>query len=215
MSIDTKAKMKVGEFSRRGESRGAKATEALDHDVEPEGQLVPFGILDVVSGLLTIVFGTSYETSDFIVDCLQKWWDDNKVRYAHIREFVINLDNGPDVSSHRTQFMKRMVEFAEHNNLEISLVYYHPYHRKYNPIERCWGILENHWNGTLLDSTETVLKWASTMTWKGISPIIQLLDKAYEKGLSIAKKAFRKIEERFHRDELLPKYRVRIQPTPT
>ena len=215
VSIDTKAKVKVGEFSRRGESRGAKATEAFDHDVEPEGQLVPFGILDVVFGLLTIVFGTSHETSDFIADCLQKWWDDNKVRYAHIRELVINLDNGPDVSSHRTQFMKRMVEFAEHNNIEVSLVYYPPYHSKYNPIERCWGILENHWNGTLLDSTDTVLKWASTMTWKGISPIIQLLDKAYEKGVSIAKKAFRKIEERLHRNEVLPKYLVRIQPTPT
>jgi len=83
--------------------------------------------------------------------------------------------------------MKRMVEFADHNNLEIVLVYYPPYHSKYNPIERCWGILENHWNGTLLDSTQTVLEWASTMTWKGISPIIHLLDKVYEKGVSIAK----------------------------
>jgi transposase len=27
-------------------------------------------------------------------------------------------------------------------------VYYPPYHSKYNLIERCWGILENHWNGT-------------------------------------------------------------------
>jgi transposase len=30
-----------------------------------------------------------------------------------------------------------------------------PDHSKYNPIERCWGILENHWNGTLLAS-----KWS-------------------------------------------------------
>src|SRR5262245_2149031 len=31
--------------------------------------------------------------------------------------------------------------------LTVRLAYYPPYHSKYNPIERCWGILENHWNG--------------------------------------------------------------------
>lgn len=214
VSIDTKAKVNVGEFSGRGELRGTKATQALNHDVQPEKKLVPFGILDVVAGLLTIIFGTFHETSDFIVDCLQQWWDENKDGYAHIHQLVINLDSGPDVSSGRTQFMKRMVEFAEHNNLEIVLVYYPPYHSKYNPIERCWGILENHWNGTLLDSTPAVLEWASTMAWKGISPIIHLLDKVYEKGVSISKKAFKKFEDRFRRDELLSRYCVRIQPKP-
>ena len=44
------------------------------------------------------------------------------------------------------------------------MAYYPPYHSKYNLIERCWGILENHWNGTLLKSIETVLRWAKTMT---------------------------------------------------
>jgi transposase len=42
--------------------------------------------------------------------------------------------------------MKRMIEFADKNNLEILLVYYPPYHSKYNPIERCWGILEKGLN---------------------------------------------------------------------
>lgn len=212
ISIDTKAKVNVGEFSRKGESRGAKALQALDHDMNPEKKMVPFGILDVLAGLATIIFGTSYETSDFIADCLQRWWDDNKEHYAHICELVINLDNGPDISSRRTQFMKRMVEFANNNNLEIVLVYYPPYHSKYNPIERCWGILETHWNGALLDSVQTVLEWARTMTWKGVSPIVHLLDKTYKKGQTIAKKAFKEIDARLNRDEVLPKYCVRIQP---
>ena len=78
--------------------------------------------------------------------------------------------------------MKRMVEFAEQNDLEVVLVYYPPYHSKYNPIERCWGILEEHWNGTLLNTIDTVLEWAKTMTWKGIKPVVKLCDKIYEKG---------------------------------
>jgi hypothetical protein len=166
----------------------------------------------VLGGLLTIIFGTSRETSDFIADCLQQWWDANGERYAHIRQLVINLDNGPENSSFRTQFMQRMVEFADDNGLEIVLVYYPPYHSKYNPIERCWGILENHWNGTLLDSAGTVLHWAATMTWKGVRPVVELLERTYEKGVRIAKKAFRAVAQRLQRDEALPKYCVRITP---
>jgi hypothetical protein len=212
ISIDTKAKLNVGEFSRGGQARGQEATEALDHDMRPQQKLVPFGILEVLSGLLTILFGDSRETSDFIVDCLQQWWDSSKERYGHIRQLVIDLDNGPEIASNRTQFMKRIVEFADSNNLEIVLVYYPPYHSKYNPIERCWGILEMHWNGTLLDSVGTVLEWARTMTWKATRPIVNLLNKTYETGVRLAKKAFKLIEARLQRDGALPKYCVRIQP---
>jgi transposase len=52
---------------------------------------------------------------------------------------VIYLDNGPRNSGSRTQFLKRMIEFADWSGLEIRLVYYPPYHSKYNPIERCWS----------------------------------------------------------------------------
>jgi len=165
-----------------------------------------------MGGLLTIVMGTSRETSDFIADCLQQWWDTNKHRFAHIRQLVINLDNGPQNSSFRTQFMKRLVEFSDRNDLEIVLVYYPPYHSKYNPIERCWGILEEHWNGTLLNTVDAVLQWARTMTWKGVHPIVELLDQAYEKGVRLTKKAFQEFEDRLQRDESLPKYCVTIQP---
>jgi hypothetical protein len=212
ISIDTKAKVNVGEFSRGGEARGQQATEALDHDLHPEQKLVPFGILEVLGGLVTITFGTSRETSDFIADCLQQWWDSSKERYGHIRQLVINLDNGPEIASKRTQFMKRLVEFADRNNLEMVLVYYPPYHSKYNPIERCWGILERHWNGSLLDSVATVLAWAGTMTWKAIHPIVHLLKATYATGVRLAKQAFQLIETRLQRDEALPKYCVRIQP---
>lgn len=212
ISFDAKAILKVGDFSRGGQSRGKEATKACDHDMDVKEKLIPFGILDVLGCVLTIIFGTSRQTSDFIADCLQQWWDTNTDHYAHIRQLVINLDNGPENSSFRTQFMKRMVEFADRNNLEVVLVYYPPYHSKYNPIERCWGILEEHWNGALLNTRDTVLEWARTMTWKGVRPIVALLDRVYEKGVRIAKKAFQKIEERLKRDESLPKYSVTIQP---
>jgi transposase len=50
-----------------------------------------------------------------------------------------------------------MVVFSERENVEVQLVYYPPYHSKYNPVERLWGVLENHWRGELIDSVQKAL----------------------------------------------------------
>ncbi|TRU33540.1 MAG: hypothetical protein EWV50_11835 [Microcystis aeruginosa Ma_MB_F_20061100_S20] len=57
---------------------------------------------------------------------------------------LIDLDGGAATRSNRTQFIKRMVEFAQKTQWQIRLIYYPPYHSKYNPIERCWAVLENY-----------------------------------------------------------------------
>jgi hypothetical protein len=170
--------------------------------------------LNVTTGLLTIIIGTSHQTSDFIVDCLAQWWEANKAQHPNARRLVINLDNGPENSSVRSQFMNRLVKFSDDTGLEVQLVYYPPYHSKYNLIERCWGILENHWSGTLLNSVTTVVEWARTMTWKGVHPVVSLLEKTYNTGVRIAKTAFKAIESRLQRDKDLPKYGVLIPPQP-
>jgi hypothetical protein len=105
-----------------------------------------------------------------------------------------------------------MVEFTEQIGKPIQLLYYPPYHSKYNPIERCWGILELHWNGTKLINVETMLAWAQSMTWKGLEPVIQLSQKVYEKGISLTKKAMRAIEKKLERNPLLPKWDILIKP---
>src|SRR5689334_9824479 len=68
ISMDAKAKVDVGDFSRDGESRAAEAPRAWDHDTQAKTKLVPYGLLNVTTGVLTIIIGTSGETSDFIVD---------------------------------------------------------------------------------------------------------------------------------------------------
>ena len=75
-----------------------------------------------------------------------------------------------------------------------------------------WGILENHWNGTLLTCRETAIEWAKTMTWKEISPLVKLLDKVFETGAKVTKKAFQAFQARLNRNSLLPKWDVLIKP---
>ena len=73
--------------------------------------------------------------------------------------------------------------------LAVRLAYYPPYHSKDNPVERCWGLLEQHWNGTLLDALDTALQFAATMTWKGARPTVTLVTTAYERGVALTKEA--------------------------
>jgi hypothetical protein len=93
---------------------------------------------------LNLVFGTSRDTSDFVADCLEPWWTHRHAAHPGVRRLLINLDNGPEIGSSRTQFMKRLVDFSDRHQLTLKLACYPPYHSKYNRIERCRGILENH-----------------------------------------------------------------------
>ncbi|WP_287698079.1 hypothetical protein [Accumulibacter sp.] len=90
-----------------------------------------------------------------------------------------------------------------------------PYHSKYNPGERCWGILERHWNGAKLTDTQTMLEWAKSMTWKGVHPVVQLSRTAYEKGVTVAKDAMQAVASRLERNPLLAKWDILIRPAQT
>jgi hypothetical protein len=206
--------VKIGEFSRGGVARGRKSVRAADHDMHPQAVLAPAGILEVGRDQLNVVFGTSRDTSDFVADCLELWWTNRRTVYPGVRWLSIDLDNGPEIGSSRTQFMKRMVEFSDRHQLTLELAYYPPYHSKYNLIERCWGILENHWNGALLTSVRTALEWAKTMTWRGVSPLVHLLDRVYETGVRLSPRLFRPIAARLERSASLPKWSLVIRPRP-
>lgn len=146
ISIDTKATVHVGEYSRRGRSRGLEAVKALDHDLCMQEKLVPpGGILEPVAGKPFLFFGTNYKTSDFMVDGLLLRWQHRKPELQGLKQLVINLDNGPECNGRRSQFLQRMTEFADLTGLCVRLVYYPPYHSKYNAIERDW---KNHGTAT-------------------------------------------------------------------
>jgi transposase len=163
-----------------------------------------------------LTFGSSAKTSDFIVDALQAWWEQRPDAPCDgLSRLQIKVDNGPESSGRRTQFLHRMVQFADTIGIPIQLLYYPPYHSKYNPIERCWGILEQHWNGTRLTDVETMLEWAKTMTWKGLNPVVQLSRTVYEKGVSLTKAAMREVEARLRRNPQLPKWDILILPAQT
>ena len=194
----------------RTDSEG-KVPQAWDHDPPAKEKLVPFGVLILLTGALTLIFGL-HETSDFWGDCLRMWWTSVKDQFPKVRRLTIYLDNGPKNSGTRTQFLKRMIEFADWSGLEIHLVYYPPYHSKYNRIERCWSSLQQKWNGVLLTCWGIVKACAQRMTWKGQHPTVMKLDGDYPIGVIVPKKEMMELNKRLERSETLAKYDILIQP---
>jgi hypothetical protein len=209
--MDCKATVKLGPFSRGGQTR--EESKASDHDFGHCGQYIPCGILDEDTAQLSMTFGSSTKTSDFIVDTLTAWWQGlSSQEQDGIERVQLKMDNGPESSGVRTQFLHRMVEWVDTIGKPIQLLYYPPYHSKYNPIERCWGILELHWNGTQLRDEQTMVEWAKSMTWKGINPIVTLSHKVYATGVTLSKTAMRAVEARLERNPRLPKWDILIHP---
>jgi hypothetical protein len=214
ISVDTKATVNIGEYSRYGRSRGLEPVKALDHDMRMKKKFIPGGILEPVSGKAFLFFTGSYKTSDFMVDGFLLWWHERKpeLELSNLKCLVINMDNGPECSGRRTQFLLRMTEFADETGLIIRLVYYPPYHSWYNAIERYQAGLEKSWNGYLLDTEETVLNRAADFVWKGLNATVHILKTSYEKGIKVCGKEKTKMEERLQRSERLPLYDITIIP---
>lgn len=210
VSVDAKATINLGLFARGGYNR--LTVKALDHDFAPDGKVTPVGVFLPQYDELFLFLTQSPVTADLIVDCIHDTWIMISDRFPQVRTLHLNLDNGPESHSRRTQFMYRLTELADVFGLTLDLAYYPPYHSKYNPIERVWGVLEQHWNGSLLDTLDTVRYFAQTMTYNGVRPVVDLVVTAYHTGVKLSQKAMTKLEERFQRFPGLEKYFVRITP---
>ncbi|NEP20441.1 MAG: transposase [Leptolyngbya sp. SIO4C1] len=121
LSIDSKAKVKLGNLSRGGQDRRQRAPQADDHDTEWHSVLLPFGILNMQTDELAIYMSQSAETPDFIVDWLEHWWATNQADYPEIKTLAIDLDSGSATRSDRTQFIKRMVSFSRDSGLVLDV----------------------------------------------------------------------------------------------
>jgi transposase len=209
-SRDAQATVWVGDDSRGGQSR--VTVKAADHDFQPDAKLTPFGIFLPEHDELLLDFTASKLTRDFRVDCRIDGWVTLRERFPQVTTLRLNLDNGPENHSRRTQFMKRITELVDSFAVTVELAYYPPYHSQYNPIERVWGGLEKHWNGSRLDTCATVLPFAQTMTFRGRLPLVQWLNKVYPTGVRLTQKQMALLEPRFERLPGLAKWFVRIVP---
>jgi predicted ArsR family transcriptional regulator len=209
LSLDAKATVGLGPYSRCGKTRAN--VDAQDHDYI-DNHVTPFGIFNVKDKTTALYFTKSKITADFIVDMLEDYWL-TYIADGEKHELVLNCDNGPECNSSRTQFMNRIFDFSIKYDVTIRLAYYPPYHSKYNPIERVWGVLEQHWGGSLLLNVDYAINFAKSMTYAGNHPDVKLIETEYETGVRLSKKEMNVLNTAFQREPGLEKYFVTIEPS--
>ncbi len=74
--------------------------------------------------------------------------------------------------------------------------------------------MEQHWYGDVLDTVETVVKFAQTMSWKGKAPVVRWLSTTYHTGVSLTKLAMVEVDTHIKRLNGLERWFVEISCAP-
>jgi len=116
--------------------------------------LILAGVAVLLFSFLTIVpvnaRPAAQETEKFCLSC----HGDSTLSMTLPSGEEVSLYVSQDELDHSVHSNKGIECEACHNDISG----YPPYHSKYNPVERCWGILEKHWNGARLTDTRTMLE---------------------------------------------------------
>ncbi len=70
-------------------------------------------------------------------------------------------------------------------------------------MECAFSWLEQHLSGSLLDSVETVLHFAKTLTFKRNHPVMTLVEKVYKTGVKLTKQAMVEVKRQLQCQEVL------------
>lgn len=215
LSIDCKKKERLGNLYRYGKCFCTKALKVYDHDYEhlSLGKVIPHGIYDMQANRGYITVGGSSETADFIIDNLLWWWEGYGIhQYPDAKNILLLCDAGGANSYRHHVFKHRLMKFARQTGLSVIVCHYPPYCSKWNPIEhRLFSQVHKAMEGVVFTDYETVQKLITqTSTKTGLTVVVRLNLKEYQKGIKVTKSDLD--EERIVFHPKIPELNYRIFP---
>jgi hypothetical protein len=176
ISVDTKKKELVGEFSNKGSAwRPQGCPEKVNtHDfLDPDkGRAAPYGIYDLGNNVGFVNVGMSADTAAFAAESIRRWWlSMGKERYPNATSLLITADGGGSNGSRVRLWKTELQRFADETHMEISVSHFPPGTSKWNKIEhRMFSYISQNWRGKPLVSIETIVSLiAATKTKKGLT----------------------------------------------
>ena len=158
ISVDTKKKELVGEFSNGGGEwhPAGEPTRTKTHDfVDKElGRAVPYGVYDLANDEGWVSVGDTADTASFAVEAIRRWWYSmGKPRFPDATKLLITADAGGS-NGYRVKLWKvELAKLAQEIGLEITVVHYPPGTSKWNRIEhRMFSFISMNWRGRPLVS---------------------------------------------------------------
>jgi hypothetical protein len=217
ISVDSKKKELIGEFKNNGTTWRQVARAVKDHDFksESDGKITPYGIYDFAANKGCVILGTSYDTAEFAVDSISKWWiEEGSLRYTKAKNILIMADAGGS-NGCRSRLWKYELQqkLCNQHQLSVTVCHYPTGASKWNPIEhRLFSEISKNWAGRPLESIETALKYIrTTKTKTGLSVSAHLAREIYEKGIKITDQQLTELNILMH--PVLPKWNYQIKPT--
>jgi hypothetical protein len=216
ISVDTKKKELVGRFKNSGAGWNREPVLVNDHDFfkDAVGMAIPYGIYDLLSNRGTVFVGTSHDTPEFAVDCIEQWWrSDGLRRYGHADHIAILADaggsNGPTCRAWKYGLYRHL---CERHGLTVTVAHYPSGASKWNPIEhRLFSEISKAWAGRPLDSYQTILNYMRrTRTTTGLEVAAHLVRRKYYKGVRVPDAEMRELPLAPHPE--LPRWNYTLSP---
>ena len=215
ISIDSKKKELIGNFSREGRTHTQTAVETLDHDFPSAGQgkLIPHGIYDLARNEGYVHLNLSHDTSELCCDSIAQWWQKHGCRhYPHTRRLLILCDGGGSNAANRHVFKEALQRLADRLGLEIRVAHYPPYCSKHNPIEhRLFPHITRACQGVVFHTVAIAKQFMEqAKTRAGLKVTVDILQGVYTTGKKCAEN-FRETM-RIIFDDHLPRWNYRASP---
>lgn len=215
LCVDTKKRELLGNFYRDGHTFTTQTIRVFDHDYPSfaDGHVIPHGLYDLKRNRGYINLGCSYDTSAFACDSIFQWWTaEGHWAWSQANSILLLCDGGGSNSSTQYLFKQDLQALANRLGLEIRVAHYPPYTSKYNPIEhRLFAHVTRACQGVIFQTVEQVRHYmAKAKTRTGLSVVVNILDKVYEKGRKVAE-GFQKTM-RIVFDNILPRFNYRALP---
>lgn len=217
ISVDAKKKELVGNFKNQGAKWCKKSNEVNAYDFRSlaSGIFIPYGIYDMDRNNGFVVGGVSYNTAEFAVNSIVKWWEKELSNIATKQKSLLILADGGGSNGSRNRLWKTCLQklLCDKYGITVTVCHYPPGTSKYNPIEhRLFSEISKNWAGEPLKDYETILNYiCTTKTKTGLKVKASIDETVYEKGIKISDDEMEKINIKYH--DVLPKWNYSIFPS--
>ena len=206
ISVDTKKKELVGEFRNAGRTWRPQGepvpVNVHDFPHMGRGKAVPYGAYDIAKNRAVVNVGISYDTADFAVASIRRWWQlDGRRIYRGATRLLICADSGGSNGPRLRGWKLGLQGLADQLRLSITVCHYPPGTSKWNKIEhRLFSFISLNWRGRPLVNYESVVNLiGATQTRTGLRVKAVLDTRTYPKGVKVEDEEMQEIRLRRHK----------------